>query len=46
MNIDLKKYQETAVDELIKAVKGLLGKEGMKKVCVFSSFDKPLLHNF
>lgn len=37
MNINLKPYQETAVDELIASVKGLLGKEGQKKVCVFQA---------
>ncbi len=37
MNIDLKQYQETAIDELTSIVKGLLGKEGMKKVCVFQA---------
>ncbi len=37
MNINLKSYQEEAVDELITSVKGLLSKEGMKKVCVFQA---------
>jgi len=37
MNINLKRYQETAVDQLVDAVKGLLGKDGQKKVCVFQS---------
>lgn len=37
MNIDLKQYQETAIDELTSTVKGLLSKEGMKKVCVFQA---------
>lgn len=37
MNIDLIQYQEIAVDELTSAVKGLLSKEGMKKVCVFQA---------
>jgi len=35
MNIDLKTYQEKAVDELIVIVKTLLEKEGQKKICVF-----------
>lgn len=37
MNIDLKEYQEKAVDELTATVKELLSKEGMKKVCVFQA---------
>jgi type III restriction enzyme len=37
MNISLKSYQENAVDELLSSVKGLLGKEGIKKVCVFQA---------
>ena len=37
MNIDLKPYQEIAVDELVATVKKLLEKEGQKKVCVFQS---------
>ncbi|MGB3922173.1 MAG: DEAD/DEAH box helicase family protein [Minisyncoccia bacterium] len=37
MNINLKQYQETAVGELIAAVKTLLKKEGNKKVCVFQA---------
>ncbi len=37
MNIDLKEYQEKAVDELTSTVKGLLSKEGMKKICVFQA---------
>ncbi|MCP4365154.1 MAG: DEAD/DEAH box helicase family protein [Planctomycetes bacterium] len=37
MNIDLKQYQETAVDELTSTVKSLLSNEGMKKVCVFQA---------
>ena len=35
MNIDLKPYQEKAVDELVVTIKTLLEKEGQKKVCVF-----------
>ncbi|MCX5748867.1 MAG: DEAD/DEAH box helicase family protein [Candidatus Saganbacteria bacterium] len=37
MNIELKEYQRVAVNELISTVKGLLNKEGMKKVCVFQA---------
>ena len=37
MNIDLKPYQEKAVDELVNSVKGLLYREGIKKVCVFQA---------
>lgn len=37
MNIELKKYQETAVDQLVDAVKKLLSKDGIKKVCVFQA---------
>src|SRR3989344_2681045 len=37
MNIELKPYQEKAVDELVAVVKTLLGKEGQKKVCVFQA---------
>ncbi len=37
MNIDLKGYQEKAVDELTSTVKGLLSKDGMKKICVFQA---------
>ncbi|MDO8593929.1 MAG: DEAD/DEAH box helicase family protein [bacterium] len=37
MSIELKGYQETAVDELVATVKALLGKEGQKKVCVFQA---------
>ena len=37
MNINLKQYQETAVGELIAAIKTLLTKEGEKKVCVFQA---------
>ncbi|MBU4311995.1 MAG: DEAD/DEAH box helicase family protein [Candidatus Omnitrophica bacterium] len=37
MNIELKRYQEIAVEGLVNSVKGLLGKEGMKKVCVFQA---------
>lgn len=37
MNIELKQYQETAVDQLTATVKELLAKDGMKKVCVFQA---------
>ncbi len=37
MNIELKQYQETAVDQLTTTVKELLAKDGMKKVCVFQA---------
>ena len=37
MNIELKQYQETAVDQLTATVKELLTKDGMKKVCVFQA---------
>jgi len=37
MNINLKEYQQTAVNQLVTAGKALLGKEGMKKVCVFQA---------
>lgn len=37
MNINLKQYQEKAVDELIEIIKILLEKEGQKKVCVFQA---------
>jgi len=37
MNIDLKKYQTVAVDELIGTFKKLLSNEGQKKVCVFQA---------
>ncbi|OGG21627.1 hypothetical protein A3D03_04470 [Candidatus Gottesmanbacteria bacterium RIFCSPHIGHO2_02_FULL_40_13] len=37
MNIELKPYQEKAVDELVSTVKTLLEKEGQKKVCVFQA---------
>jgi type III restriction enzyme len=37
MNINLKTYQETAVNELIAKNKALFGKEGQKKVCVFQA---------
>ncbi len=37
MNIDLKEYQEKAVDDLTNTVKGLLSKDGMKKICVFQA---------
>ena len=35
MNINLKDYQQTAVDQLVDAVKALLSKDGTQKVCVF-----------
>lgn len=37
MNINLKEYQETAVEQLISSVKKLLSKDGTKKVCVFQA---------
>ncbi|HXF44044.1 MAG TPA: DEAD/DEAH box helicase family protein [Candidatus Paceibacterota bacterium] len=37
MNINLKPYQEKAVDQLIAAVKGLLEREGVGEVCVFQA---------
>jgi len=37
MNISLKRYQETAVEQLVNTVKALLSKEGLKKVCVFQA---------
>ena len=37
MNINLKPYQEKAVDELTSAVKNLLKHEEQKKVCVFQA---------
>ncbi len=37
MNIELKQYQEMAVDQLTATVKELLAKDGMKKVCVFQA---------
>ena len=37
MNIDLREYQEKAVDQLTVTVKELLIQEGMKKVCVFQA---------
>jgi type III restriction enzyme len=37
MNISLREYQRTAVDQLVGAGKTLLSKEGMKKVCVFQA---------
>lgn len=37
MNIDLKNYQEKAVNELVDKVKILLSKEDPKKVCVFKA---------
>lgn len=37
MNINLKDYQERAVDQLVSSVKTLLSKEGIKKVCVFQA---------
>ena len=37
MNINLKDYQQTAVDQLIDSVKSLLSKTGTQKVCVFQA---------
>src|SRR3989338_7345271 len=37
MNIELKPYQETAVEKLVATVKTLLGKDGQKKVCIFQA---------
>jgi len=37
MNIELKQYQEKAVDKLTSTVKALLTKDGMKKACVFQA---------
>lgn len=37
MNINLKEYQENAVNELIKSVSDLLEKDAANKVCVFQS---------
>jgi type III restriction enzyme len=37
MNINLKEYQERAVDQLTDKVKGLLELEGIGEVCVFQS---------
>jgi type III restriction enzyme len=37
MSINLKEYQETAVDQLIISIKKLLSKDGTKKVCVFQA---------
>ena len=37
MNINLKTYQENAVNELIKSVSDLLAKDAANKVCVFQS---------
>ena len=37
MNINLRGYQQTAVDQLVNIGKTLLCKEGMKKVCVFQA---------
>jgi type III restriction enzyme len=37
MNINLKSYQEKAVDQLTDKVKGLLEREGFGEVCVFQS---------
>lgn len=37
MNIDLKEYQEIAVDQLIEAVKALLQNYGTRKLCVFKA---------
>jgi type III restriction enzyme len=37
MNINLKEYQEKAVDQLTDKVKGLLEREGVGEVCVFQA---------
>ncbi|EKE06202.1 MAG: Type III restriction enzyme, res subunit, partial [uncultured bacterium] len=37
MNIDLKPYQEKAVDQLVTSVKSLLEREGAGEVCVFQA---------
>lgn len=37
MNISLKRYQETAVGDLVTVFKSLLSKDGQKKVCVFQA---------
>jgi len=37
MNINLRGYQQAAVDQLVNIGKTLLCKEGMKKVCVFQA---------
>jgi type III restriction enzyme len=37
MNIELKKYQEGAVRELVEATSRLLSREGTKKVCIFQA---------
>jgi type III restriction enzyme len=37
MNINLKDYQQTAVDQLLDSVKALLSKDGTQKVCVFQA---------
>lgn len=37
MNINLKDYQETALNDLIKSVSDLLAKDAPNKVCVFQS---------
>ena len=37
MNINLKQYQQKAVDQLTTIIKKLLTKEGIKKVCVFQA---------
>lgn len=37
MNIDLREYQEKAINQLTGTVKELLLQEGMKKICVFQA---------
>jgi len=37
MNINLRGYQQIAVDQLVSIGKTLLNKEGMKKICVFQA---------
>ncbi|MFA6433739.1 MAG: DEAD/DEAH box helicase family protein [Elusimicrobiales bacterium] len=37
MDINLKRYQEIAVERLVDTIKGLLGKDGQKKVCIFQA---------
>jgi len=37
MNIDLREYQEKAINQLTATVKELLLQEGMKKICVFQA---------
>lgn len=37
MTLSLKEYQSTAIDELVKSITALLGKDAVNKVCVFKS---------